>query len=200
MTIPVNVLWKVAFNPLYLLIIKVCVWWAELVQNLLYVKKGKLQSQTCWQCPSKTFPSYSPLDSCFGWKKEKSLEAERRKHCRHCIRDDRIQIFSRKTQIIGKLQNISKTGLAFQYVPVQGEKIQTDTIDIMAAGPARFYLSGLACRRIYDICALDEEQTFTGTETRLCGLEFISNKNIHQLLFFLENYLNLPVEELHSSW
>jgi hypothetical protein len=52
--------------------------------------------------------------------------------------------------------------------------MESDTIDIMATGPARFYLSGLVCRRIYDISTLEEDQTFTGAETRLCGLEFIS--------------------------
>ncbi len=127
------------------------------------------------------------------------MEVERRKHARHLVRNDRIEIFSRESQAIGQLENISKTGLAFHYIPVRGEKVEIDTIDIMATGPARFYLSGLSCRWIYDIGALDEERTFTGTETRLCGLEFISNKNIHQLMFFLENYLNWPVDELHSS-
>ena len=123
------------------------------------------------------------------------MEVERRKHARHIVRNDRIEIFSHETRAIGKIENISKTGLAFHYIPVPGEKVKTDTIDIMATGPARFYLSGLSCKRIYDIGALDEERTFTGTETRLCGLEFISNYNVHQLMFFLENYLNLPVEE-----
>jgi len=123
------------------------------------------------------------------------LEAERRQHRRHSVRDDRIEIFSRKTKIIGKLENISRTGLAFHYAPVRGEKAEFDTIDMMATGPARFYLSGLDCRRIYDISALDEDQTFTGVETRLCGLEFISIENNHQLGFFLRNYLNMPVEE-----
>jgi hypothetical protein len=128
---------------------------------------------------------------------EVSLEAERRQQPRHDVRDDRIEIFSRETKIIGRLENISKTGLAFLYAPVSGEKIKTDTIDIMATGPARFYLSGLPCRRIYDISALDKDQTFTGAETRLCGLEFINIENNHQLAFFLKNFLNMPAEELH---
>ena len=124
------------------------------------------------------------------------MEAERRQQPRHDLRNDRIEIFSREAKIIGKLENISQTGLAFQYVPVNGEKMETDTIDIMATGSARFYLSGLTCRKIYDISTLDEDQTFTGAETRLCGLEFINLENNHQLAFFLRNFLNLPAEEL----
>ena len=124
------------------------------------------------------------------------MEAERRQHRRCDVRDERIEIFNRKTKIIGKLENISRTGLAFHYVPVRGEKTETDTIDMMATGPARFYLAELFCRKIYDISALDEDITFTGAETRLCGLEFISPENNHQLTWFLRNYLNIPAEEL----
>jgi hypothetical protein len=76
------------------------------------------------------------------------------------------------------------------------EKMESDTIDIMATGPARFYLSGLVCRRIYDISALDEDQTFTGAETRLCGMEFVRIETEQKLEFFLKNYLNMPAEEL----
>lgn len=124
------------------------------------------------------------------------MGTERRQHRRHCVRDDGFEIFSHETKIIGKLENISRTGLAFRYLPVRGEKTETDTIDIMSTGPARFYLSGLSCRTIYDILTLDEVQTFTGLETRLCGLEFISKENNHRLAFFLKNYLNIPAEEL----
>jgi len=124
------------------------------------------------------------------------LAADRRQHRRHSLPDDGFEIFSRKAKIIGKLENISKTGLAFHYAPVSGEKAEFDTIDIMTTGPARFYLSGVVCRRIYDIRALNEDQTFTGTETRLCGLEFISTQNNQQLTFFLKNFLNIPAEEL----
>jgi hypothetical protein len=127
--------------------------------------------------------------------KEDSLEAEKRQHRRLSVRDDGFEIFSRETKITGKLENISKSGLAFCYTPVGDDKAESDTIDIMATGPARFYLSGLDCRKVYDISMLDEDQTFTGAETRLCGLEFISIENNHQLAFFLRNYLNLAVEE-----
>jgi len=123
------------------------------------------------------------------------LEAEKRKRPRHNVRDDGIKIFSRKTKITGKLENISKNGLAFCYTPLRGEKAESDMIDIMAPDPDGFCLSGLVCRKIYDISALDEGRTFTGAETRLCGLEFVIIENDLQLTSFLRNYLNLPAEE-----
>ena len=124
------------------------------------------------------------------------MEAEKRKDSRHSVRDKRIEIFSRKTKIIGKLENISKNGLAFHYTPLGGKEAESDTIDIMAMDPARFYLPGLVCRKIYDISALDQDQSFTGSATRLCGLKFVSIENDLQLTFFLRNYLNMPAEDL----
>ncbi len=123
------------------------------------------------------------------------MEPERRQHPRYSVRDVGIEIFSRRSQIIGKLENISKHGLAFQYATVGNDMAQSDTIDIMATGPARFYLSGLACRKAYDISALAEDQSFTGAETRLCGMKFVRIEAEQKLDFFLKNYLNLPVEE-----
>ena len=123
------------------------------------------------------------------------MEAERRQHRRYSVRNDGIEIFSRETKLVGKLENISKSGLAFCYSPVGDEKAESDTIDVMATGPARFYLSGLVCRKVYDISDLAEDQNFTGAETRLCGLEFVRIENNPQLAFFLRNYLNLAVEE-----
>jgi len=117
------------------------------------------------------------------------LEAERRQHRRYSVRNDGIEIFSRETKLVGKLENISKSGLAFCYTPAGDEKAESDTIDVMATGPARFYLSGLDCRKVYDISALAEDQNFTGAGTRMCGMEFVRIEAEQKLEFFLKNYL-----------
>jgi hypothetical protein len=126
---------------------------------------------------------------------ESSLETEKRQHPRYSVRNVGVEIFSRENKLIGKLENISKSGLAFCYTPVGDEKAESDTIDVIATGPARFYLSGLDCRKVYDISTLAEDQNFTGDETRLCGMEFIRLESNHRLAFFLRNYLNLAVDE-----
>ena len=123
------------------------------------------------------------------------METEKRQHPRYSVRNVGVEIFSRENKLIGKLENISKSGLAFCYTPVGDEKAESDTIDLMATGPARFYLSGLDCRKVYDISTLAEDQNFTGDETRLCGMEFVRLESNHQLAFFLRNYLNLAVDE-----
>jgi hypothetical protein len=124
------------------------------------------------------------------------LEAERRQHPRYGVRDEGIEIFSRHTRIHGKLENISKTGLAFSYIPVWSEAAESDTIDVMATGPARFYLSGLDCQVVYEIGTLAEDRSYTGAEARLCGMEFVGIEMEHKLEFFLKNFLNLTAETL----
>lgn len=124
------------------------------------------------------------------------MGAERRLRRRYSVQGDGIEVFSRETKVIGKLKNISRDGLAFCYPAVESEEPQVDTIDIMATGSARFFLSGLVCRKVYDIGILAEDQSFTGTDTRLCGMEFIRVESEKSLEFFLKNYLDLPAEEI----
>lgn len=127
------------------------------------------------------------------------MEAEQRQHQRYDVLNDGFEIFSRHAKIHGKLENISLSGMAFRYTPVRSERAQSDAIDIMTTGPARFYLSELICRKIYDISALSEDQSFTGAETRICGMEFVRIRTQQKLAFFLKNYLVLPVESLSLS-
>ena len=126
------------------------------------------------------------------------MAAEKRQCPRYSVRDEGIEIFSRQSEIIGKLENISKNGMAFRYTAFGEKKAESDTIDILTTGLARFYLSGLVCRMIYDISALDEDQTLTGAETRLCGHQFVRIENELKLSFFLRNYLDKTAEELCS--
>ncbi len=101
------------------------------------------------------------------------MKTEQRRHPRYRIRDAAFHVFSHGTQISGRLVNIGKGGLAFQFTPGNGKTTACRAIDILGPGADRFYLAGIRCRRIYDICALAEDQTFTGASTRLCGLQFI---------------------------
>jgi hypothetical protein len=101
------------------------------------------------------------------------VKAEQRQHARYRMRDVELHIFSRGTQITGRLVNIGKGGLAFQFAPGPGKTAECRAIDILGPEPDRFYIAGITCRSIYDISVLAEGRTFTGAETRLCGLQFI---------------------------
>lgn len=125
------------------------------------------------------------------------MEAERRQHPRYRVREGALEVFSRDSKLIGKLNNISQGGLAFQYSPVGGQKAESETIDITAKSPDLLYLPSVACRTIYDISALAEDQSFTGATTRLCGVIFSRPYKEHKqkLAFFIKEYGLEPSED-----
>ena len=125
------------------------------------------------------------------------MEAERRQHPRYRVREGKFEVFSRDSKIIGKLHNISEGGLAFQYTPAGGEKAKSETIDIKAKSPYPFFLPSVACRAMYDITALAEDQSFTGAAIRLCGVKFVRlNKDQKQkLVLFIKKYGLEPSED-----
>ncbi len=125
------------------------------------------------------------------------MEAERRQHPRCNVREGEFEIFNRDSKIIGKLHNISQDGLSFYYTPVGRQKAESETIDIMAKSPDPFYLPAVACRTMYDISALAEDQSFTGAATRLCGVKFVGlNKEQKQrLALFIKKYGREPSED-----
>ena len=81
-----------------------------------------------------TRPDIEPVD----WEEE-ALEAERRQHPRYRVREGEFEVFSRDSKIIGKLNNISRDGLAFHYTAVEGRKAESGTINIMAKNPDPFF-------------------------------------------------------------
>ena len=118
------------------------------------------------------------------------VQAEQRQHLRYRIRDAVFHVFSQGSRLTGRLVNIGKDGLTFQFATGQGEMGECRAIDILGPGPDRFYVAGIACRKIYEICALTEDQTFTGTETRLCGLQFIdlTDEQTQKLTALIDRY------------
>ena len=126
------------------------------------------------------------------------MMAERRQHPRYPVRDGEFQVISHDSKIMGKLNNISQGGLAFQYSPVGGQKAESETIDIMAKSPDLLYLPSVACRTMYDISALAEDQTFTGAATRLCGVKFfrLNKEHKQKLAHFIKKYGLEPFEDI----
>ena len=129
--------------------------------------------------------------------REESVEDERRQHPRYSVRDSAFEVLSCDSKITGILKNISQGGLAFQYTPAGEEKAESETIDIMAKSPDLFYLPAVACRMMYDISALAEDQSFTGAATRLCGVKFIrlQKEQKQKLVLFIKKYGLEPSED-----
>ena len=123
--------------------------------------------------------------------------AERRQHPRYPVREGEFEVFSRDSNIAGKLDNISLGGLAFHYSPVEGRRAEPETIDIMARSPDPFFLPSVTCRAMYDISALAEDRTFTGAAARLCGVKFVrlQDDQTQKLAHFIKKYGLEPFED-----
>ena len=123
--------------------------------------------------------------------------AERRQHPRYRIPEGDFEVFSRDTNITGKLNNISMGGLAFQYSPVEGRRAESETVDIMAKSPDPFFLPSVACKTRYDISVLAEAQTFTGAAVRLTGVQFfqLDEEQMQKLALFIKKYGREPSED-----
>ena len=131
-----------------------------------------------------------PLSSHTPCGEEVSVTTEQRKHPRYIIPEIEFQIFTRDARFLGKLVDISKGGLAFRFSSGSGEAPEYRTIDITANGPERFNLAAISCRRVYEISVLTEDQSFSGTRTRRCGVQFIDLNDVkeQQLDFLLDHY------------
>ena len=101
------------------------------------------------------------------------MKIEQRLYPRCLDSEAEFRVFSHDTKIVGQLVNIGQKGLAFRYIPKPGKTAEFKLIDILGTGPTRWHLPEVACEKSYDISALSENQTFSGSETRLCGLQFI---------------------------
>jgi hypothetical protein len=123
--------------------------------------------------------------------------AERRQHPRYHVRDGGFEVFSHDSKIMGKLNNISQGGLAFQYLPVEGRRAESATFDIMAKSPDPFFLPSVACRTTYDVSVLAEDRTFTGAALRLSGVQFVGldKEQTRKLTLFIKKYGLDPSED-----
>ena len=101
------------------------------------------------------------------------MKNEQRLYPRCSTPEAAFRVFSHDTKIIGRLVNIGEKGLALRYTPKPGNRAEFTLIDIMGTGRERWHLPEVACERAYDISVLAENQSFTGSESRLCGLQFI---------------------------
>ncbi len=106
------------------------------------------------------------------------------------IQENGLEVLSRELKITGKLKDISEGGLSYQYTPIDGGGAGSEVIDILDKDPDRFFLAGLACKRVYEITELAADRTFTGAEIRLRGLEYVglTDEQERKLEFLLKKY------------
>jgi hypothetical protein len=126
------------------------------------------------------------------------MGVEQRRFQRYAVKEDGLDVLSRDRKVVGKLKNISRGGVAYQYTHINAAKADSEMIDIMGKVPDRFSLLGLDCRTVYDIATLNEDRTFTGSSSRLRGLQFkgLTAEQEERLDFLLENCVTGPAGKL----
>ena len=114
------------------------------------------------------------------------MNSERRKTERFLPRDETYVALRPDFTKLGRLSNISKGGLSFQYIASKGESQGSTHLDLFT-GNNGFYLSRLPCKVIYDIPLLKKETSSALLERRRCGLEYGESTELHETQ--LESYL-----------
>lgn len=119
---------------------------------------------------------------------------ENRKYTRFETQDSTYAALGIHFSKVGKLKDISVSGLAFIYIESNQRKPETDSsIVSIFNSEDNFFLSHLACRLIYDrsICMqVNEACPKQNYRIKKCGLLFtaIEAHQREKLNFFLENY------------
>jgi len=119
------------------------------------------------------------------------MKSERRKGTRYIVKDNVFHIFNQGSKITGKLIDISRGGLAYQYRPIRSKKLESTLYDIMSPGSQRFYLFDIICKTIYDTSDLIVNESFTGAKRRRRGLQYgkLTENQIGKLELLLRNYI-----------
>jgi len=99
------------------------------------------------------------------------MNTERRKTVRFLPQDETYVVLRPDFTKLGRLINISKGGLSFQYIAPKGHSQGSTQLDLFTSNDG-FYLSRLPCKVIYDIRFPENEESSKLFEHRRCGLEF----------------------------
>ena len=89
---------------------------------------------------------------------------------------------------MGQIINISKNGLAFEYIERQSKTIEVFKLDLLYAEDA-YYLGKILFRPIFDY-AIDEEIPFNSFTIRRCGVQFgeLTAQQESKLEYFLNQH------------
>jgi hypothetical protein len=126
------------------------------------------------------------------WEKGERVETEKRRFARYVAQDLAFAVFRPSFTKLGKIKDISRGGLAFDYVTSEGRKEDSPEIEIFMSGP-RFHITRVPAKTIYDRKVINHDYTFAPfVEKRRCGVQFgkLTEDQAEHLAHFLETYTN----------
>lgn len=124
--------------------------------------------------------------------------ANRRRSARYLVNEAIYLTFRPQFQKMGKLKDISKRGVSFEYMSVDssGSLSNGDAhsieVDIFSSSKD-FHLSRIQCKVIYDVIVRGSSK-FQLFENRRCGLQFdqLSDYQDMELSCLVNNFLAFP--------
>lgn len=124
------------------------------------------------------------------WEKGEQVDTEKRKFRRFLAQDMAFAVFRPHFTKLGKIKDISRGGMAFEYVTFEGPKEDTAEMDIFISG-VRFHLPRMPVQTVYDSSVVNDHYTFSPfVERRRCGVQFgeLNEEQAAQLKYFLETH------------
>lgn len=124
------------------------------------------------------------------------MNIEQRKYIRFSVQDNAFAALRGGFDKVGKVNDISKNGLAFSYL-IEGIKAGSDRdyseVDIFLSKD-RFHLEKVPCKIVYDIQDPKLDKNYSMIKCR-CGLQFgeLNNSQSELLELFLKNYTTGPL-------
>jgi hypothetical protein len=120
------------------------------------------------------------------------MVAERRKYTRFSVSNNAFAALEPGFDKVGKIQDISILGLAFEYITDEVADIEVSRVDIFLRGED-FFISKIPCKVVYDISLEDPEVHQISPHKLMhkrCGLQFESLSNTGRVMIeqFMEAY------------
>jgi hypothetical protein len=118
------------------------------------------------------------------------MNPERRKTVRFLPQTETYVALRPDFTKLGRLIDISRGGLSFQYISSKVEGRGPTQLDLFT-GNNGFYLPTLRCKIIYDIPLPEKSASAPPLERRRCGLEFgeATEAQVAQLELYLANHV-----------
>ncbi len=126
------------------------------------------------------------LGSTISLLEKTTVETERRKFRRLLPQELTFAALRPHFNRLGKVKDISKGGLAFEYILSETQYVDSSEIDVFVSSD-RFYLRRIPSKIVYDIKMVEEYQSL---ERRWCGVQFgdLTEEQADKLDSFLQNH------------
>ena len=115
---------------------------------------------------------------------------EQRRHHRYLAKDGLFVVFRPDFNMLGKIVDISKCGIGFEYINVDTPEFDKSLADIFKAGN-NLYVSKIPCRVVYSKNLSNDKGSMDVLDTMRCGVEFmkITKEQMEELRVIFDEYV-----------